>query len=420
MQSGEDSLNARRALPSTAASVLSHPNVRRWVTARFCSGVAVSMLRAAVLWDVYARSQSLAYVGLLGLLSFVPSPILALTGGVVADRADRRRIVLVAQAVELGCALLLFGLATLGTLPLPLIIGLYVLNGSAIAFESPSRQAILPSLAPKQDLARAVTVMSTAQALAFVSGPALAGALLAVSGSHLAYGAAALLLAVAWSFVARVRLERQPDTGPRPSPLRSLVEGFRFLASNRVVLAAMALDLFAVVFGGATAMLPVYADKILAVGPQGYGVLAASLDVGAVLMSALLLLLPPVERLGRAIVLGVLGYGAATIMFGLSRNVELSIVAYLLVGFCDQLSVVGRSALVQLSTPDELRGRVSAVNTVFILSSNQLTLAESGFVAALTSPTFAVVSGGVVVFVVTMVVLLLVPALWAARKVDAA
>lgn len=403
-------------MAASAMTVLKNVDVRRWVLARFASGAAVSMVRAAVLWDVYARSQSFAYVGLLGLLSFVPSPILALTGGIAADRFDRKRLVLGAQAVELVSATLLAVFAWMGTLPLPLLMGLYVLNGSALAFESPSRQAILPGLAPKEDLARAVTVMSTAQALAFVSGPAMAGLLLGVFGSHVAYAGAAVLLTSAWSLVARVNIRKVERTRPSVSPLRALLEGFVFLRSNKLVLAAMSLDLFAVVFGGATAMLPVYADKILHVGPGGYGILTASLDAGAVLMSALLLLLPPIERLGRAVVLGVLGYGAATIAFGVSRNIELSITTYMLVGFADQLSVVSRSALVQLSTPDELRGRVSAVNTVFILASNQLTLARSGFVAALTTPTFSVVSGGVIVFFVTGVVVLLVPEFYRMRQ----
>jgi hypothetical protein len=224
------------------------------------------------------------------------------------------------------------------------------------------------------------------------------------------------LLGLAWAFAARVTVPEVVRAADGSSPWSSLMEGFRFLRRSPVVLAAMTLDLFAVVFGGATAMLPVYAKDILAVGPRGYGVLSASLDVGAVATSLLLLFLPPVQRLGRTIVLGVLGYGVATIAFGLSRSYELSVAAYVAVGFFDQLSVVGRSALVQLSTPDELRGRVSSVNTVFILASNQLTLAESGFLAAMTSPTFSVVFGGGVVFVVTGVVVLLVPSLLRARQ----
>ena len=401
---------------SSAFSILAQPNVRSWVTARFCSGTGVSMLRATAIWDVYASTGSSVNVGLLGLLSFVPAPVLALTGGVVADRADRKRIVLLTQAVELACAVA-FTLSRLSNqLPMWLLFALYILNGAAIAFESPARQAVLPSLVQREDLGRAVTVMSTAHALSFVSGPAIAGLLLASFGTGYAYGGAALLLAIAWSFVARVSLVHTPSTEAKPSPLASLLEGFRFLRHNKLVLGAMTLDLFAVIFGGATAMLPVYADKILNVGPRGYGILAASLDVGAVMTSVVLLMLPPIKRLGRTVVLGVLGYGAATIAFGLSRNFELSIAAYVCVGIADQFSVVSRSALVQLSTPDALRGRVSSVNTLFILASNQLTLAESGFLAAVTSPTTSVVAGGVVVFVVTGLVLLFVPELYSSTQ----
>jgi MFS family permease len=374
------------------------------------------MLRTTALWNVYDSTGSPATVGLLGLVTFIPAPLLSLGGGVMADRADRKRIVLFAQAVELACAIGFAVADARGALSIALLFFLYALNGGAIAFESPARQAVLPSLVPREDLGRAVTVMSTAHALSFVSGPAIAGLLLASSGTTSAYLCAAVLLALAWSFVARVVVPEVVRSAEHPSPWSSLLEGFRFLRRSPVVLAAMTLDLFAVIFGGATAMLPVYAKDILAVGPRGYGLLSASLDVGAVAMSLLLLLLPPVQRLGRTIVLGVLGYGAATILFGLSRTFELSLAAYVAVGFFDQLSVVGRSALVQLSTPDELRGRVSSVNTVFILASNQLTLAESGFLAAVTSPTFSVVFGGGVVFAVTLTVLLVVPALLRARQ----
>jgi MFS family permease len=352
----------------------------------------------------------------LGLVTFLPAPLLSLGGGVMADRADRKRIVLSAQAVELACALGFAIAAARGALSTTLLFLLYAVNGGAIAFESPARQAVLPSLVAREDLGRAVTVMSTAHALSFVSGPALAGLLLASGGTTSAYACAAILLGLAWAFAARVTVPEVVRAADGSSPWSSLMEGFRFLRRSPVVLAAMTLDLFAVVFGGATAMLPVYAKDILAVGPRGYGVLSASLDVGAVATSLLLLFLPPVQRLGRTIVLGVLGYGVATIAFGLSRSYELSVAAYVAVGFFDQLSVVGRSALVQLSTPDELRGRVSSVNTVFILASNQLTLAESGFLAAMTSPTFSVVFGGGVVFVVTGVVVLLVPSLLRARQ----
>jgi MFS family permease len=401
---------------SISLSVLSRPYVRRWISARLCSGAGVSMLRTTALWNLYDATGSTVTVGLLGLVTFLPAPLLSLGGGVLADRADRKRIVLFAQAVELACALGFAIADARGVLSPTLLFLLYTVNGGAIAFESPARQAVLPTLVPREDLARAVTVMSTAHALSFVTGPALAGLLLASSGSTSAYACAACLLAVAWSFAVRVTVPRVTRAAEEPSPWTSLLEGFRFVRQSPVVLAAMSLDLIAVIFGGATAMLPVYAKDILAVGPRGYGVLYASLEVGAVATSVFLVFLPPVQRLGRTIVLGVLGYGTATIVFGLSRSFELSVAAYMAVGVFDQLSVVGRSALVQLSTPDELRGRVSSVNTVFILASNQLTLAESGFLAAMTSPTFSVVFGGGVVFVVTGVVVLLVPALLRARQ----
>jgi hypothetical protein len=192
----------------------------------------------------------------------------------------------------------------------------------------------------------------------------------------------------------------------------ALREGLSFVLKNKIVLGALTIDLFAVIFGGAAAMLPIYATDILHVGAQGYGVLAACLDVGALGTSIVMVFIPPIRRLGRAIILSVMVYGVATIAFGLSRSFPLSLACYFLVGVADQVSVVGRSTLVQMSTPDALRGRVSSVNMVFIIASNQLSVAESGFVAALASPTFAVVFGGIMVFVVVAVLLALIPAMW--------
>ena len=196
--------------------------------------------------------------------------------------------------------------------------------------------------------------------------------------------------------------------GQRIAPAFLAIVGLK----NRAVLGALSIDLFAVLFGGATAMLPVYASDILHVGAHGYGILAAALDVGAVATSLALLFLPPIRRLGRAIVISVLVYGMATIAFGLSRTFPMALCAYVMVGIADQVSVVSRSTLVQMSTPDDLRGRVSSVSMVFILASNQLSVAESGFVAAMTTPEFSVVAGGIMVFVVSAVIALVVPQLW--------
>lgn len=396
-----------------AVSILLKQNVRRWILARLAAGVAVTALRATVLWQVYDLTKSAALLGLTGLLSFLPSPFAALGGGLVADAYDRKRVVLGAQLVELACAAGLAAVASMSAVPVALLYAIYVLNGVALAFESPARQAMLPRLVTTEELPRAVTVMSTGQALAFVSGPAVAGLLIGWGGARASCALSVVLLFVSFAFVLGVH------EGPSAAPVTrsaigfgALREGLAFVMKNPVVLGALSVDLFAVIFGGASAMLPIYANDVLKVGAHGYGVLAACLDVGALTTSVVMLFVPPIRRLGRAIVIGVVVYGMATIAFGLSRSFPLSLLAYFVVGVADQVSVVGRSTLVQLSTPDHLRGRVSSVNMVFIIASNQLSVAESGFLAALTSPTFAVVSGGLMVFLVVFVLVLLVPALW--------
>ncbi len=401
----------------SALSVLRRVDVRRWVVSRLCAGIASTAIRATVLWVVYERTRSTALLGLIGLLSFLPSPFAALWGGLAADAYDRRRIVLGSQVVALSCAALFAVLTSLPSAHIGLLFGVYVLNGAALAFEAPARQSMLPRLVPKEELGRAVTVMSTAQALAFVTGPALAGLLIASGGPRLPCLVALGLFVAGLAMVLRMSLP--PAEGPRAAlGLEAIREGLRFVYGNKVVLGALSIDLFAVFFGGAAALLPVYAHDILQVGARGYGLLAAALDLGAVATSIALVMLPPIKRLGRAIVIAVVVYGFATITFGLSRSFPLSLAAYVLVGVADQVSVVSRSTLVQMSTPDHLRGRVSSVNMLFILASNQLSVAESGFVAALTSPRTSVVLGGVLVFLVAAVIAVLLPELWRYRRPD--
>ncbi len=396
--------------PTAFALLGRRPAVRRWVTARVCSGAAVTLLRASFLWQIYDLTKSPAMLGLTGLLSFVPAPVSSLLGGAIADAVDRRKVILVAQAVALVCALFLtFSDASSSIVPL---IALVVTNAAATAFEAPARQAMLPNLVPRDEFARAVTVMATAQSLAFMTGPALAGVLIGHGGVRFAFGVASALYVASIFFVRGLPTNAPTEAGLRGVSVAALREGLTFVLRNRPVLGAMTLDLFAVIFGGASALLPVYANDILAVGPRGYGVLTSALEVGAVLTSVLLLVLPPIRRVGRAIVLGVAVYGIATVGFGLSTVFPLSVALYALVGMADQVSVVSRAQVVQMSTPDELRGRVSSVNMVFIGASNQLSAAEAGFVAALTSPKVSVVSGGAMVLVVVLAVMVLVPALY--------
>jgi MFS family permease len=289
---------------------------------------------------------------------------------------------------------LLFFATTRGAISVPLLYAAVFINAVTFAFESPARQAFLPSLVAVTDFPRAVTYSSTAMALAFVTGPALSGVLIAGAGVDAAYaGFGALILGnlIGLAFVRPLR-----EVGARTPPsLRAVREGLAYVRSSPIVLGCMALDMFAVIFAGATALLPVYAKEILEVGPRGYGLLTASDPLGALAMALFLVTRPTIERTGPVLLAAVAVFGLATLGFGLSRSFPLSLALYFLVGAADQVSVVLRATVVQLTTPDALRGRVSAVNMIFINASNQLGAVESGFLAAATSATFAVVFGGI-------------------------
>jgi MFS family permease len=372
--------------------------------------MAITLLRSAVYWHVFELSGSNAAVGTVGLVQFLPALALTLVGGAVADAYDRLRVMRLSQLPYLGSAALLF-VATQGdAISVPLIYAAVFANAVAAAFDSPARQALLPSLVPTSAFPRAVTISSTAMALALASGPALAGGLIWAFGIEAAYGTYGLLVVANLVGLAFMRpLRVTPER--RTASWQAVREGLAFVRGNPVVLGCMALDMFAVVLGSAVALLPAYANDILQVGPRGYGLLASSLELGALAMSIVLVLRRPVERAGPALLVAVVVYGLATVAFGLSRWFPLSIGLYMLVGAADQVSVVMRHTAVQLSTPDALRGRVSAVNMVFIHASNQLGAAESGYLAAWTSPTFAVVFGGLGCLAVAAWATLRLPAL---------
>jgi len=381
-----------------------------YLGSRFCAAAAMTLMRAGVAWHVFSVTGSAFHLGLVGLVQFIPAFSLMLVGGAVADVYDRRRIMMAAQTVSLLASSALLVSALRGPVTLGALYATIVVVAAAGAFDSPARASVLPMIVPREVFPRAVTIASTNQALAFASGPALAGVLIAAAGPASVYGAYALLLCASIAglfFLPPVR----PD-GPRRAPtLRAIAEGLAFVRRRRIVLACMLLDMLAVIFGGVTALLPIYANEILQVGPRGYGLLTSSLELGALATSVVLIGLPPIRRAGRALLVAVSVYGLATIVFGLSRWFPLSIAAYVLVGVADQVSVVMRSTTIQLSTPDELRGRVSAINMMFIGASNQLGAAESGFLAALTNAPFAAVSGGVVSLVVVTIIAATLPEL---------
>jgi MFS family permease len=388
-----------------------------YLASRFCNAAAMMMLRAAIAWHVYALSHSAFHLGLIGLVQFVPVLGLMLVGGALADTYDRRTIMMMAQAVPLAGSLVLWLATRSGVASLPLLYGMVVTVGAAWAFDSPSRASLLPTLVSREAFPRAVTIAATNQALAFTTGPAVCGWVIAAADVASAYAVQAGLIAVSLGALALLRARRTGAVRALVS-LAAIREGVRFVRRTPVVLGCMTLDMFAVIFGGAAALLPVYATEILRVGPRGYGLLTSSLELGALVTSLALTVLPPVRRAGRALVVAVGAYGVATIVFGLSRWFPLSVLAYAAVGMADQVSVVMRGTAIQLSTPDALRGRVSSVNMTFIGASNQLGAAESGFVAALTSAPFSVVSGGVGSLLVLAAVVTRLPQLLRYRTDD--
>ena len=381
-----------------------------YLASRFCTAAATMMFRAAIAWHVFALSHSAFHLGLVGLVQFVPVFCLMLVGGALADTYDRRTIMMLAQAVPLTCSVVLWLATRSGVASLPLLYAVVVAVGAAWAFDSPSRAALLPTLVAREAFPRAVTIAATNQALAFTTGPALCGWVIAAADVATVYAVQAALIAASLAALAPLRSGRRATAGGVVS-LAAIREGLRFVRRNAVVLGCMTLDMFAVIFGGAAVLLPIYATEILRVGPQGYGLLTSSLELGALVTSLALTLLPPLRRAGPALLAAVGVYGLATVVFGLSRCFPLSVLAYMTVGMADQVSVVMRGTAIQLSTPDALRGRVSSVNMIFIGASNQLGAAESGFVAALTSAPFSVVSGGVASLLVLAIVAALLPEL---------
>ncbi|MEO6398054.1 MAG: MFS transporter [Tepidiformaceae bacterium] len=375
-------------------AALRQPNFCVYAVGRLAATMAHTLLAAAIAWHVYEISGSAFQLAMLGLARFLPSLGLSLVGGAFADSHDRRRIVMLSQVVPLAASTTLLLATRHGLSDLPLFYAAVLVVALSSAFENPARQAMLPQIVKKDTFPNAIVVSSTIQSLGFVSGPALGGLMIATVGVEGAYALHIALLAISIAALTVLKL-RPPEGERRKVSIAGITEGVRFVLHRQVLLGAMTLDMFAVIFGGATALLPVYAKDILKVGPGGYGLLSASLEAGALLMAVGLIFLPPIRQAGRALLITVALFGIGTIVFGFSRSFPLSLATYMFIGMADQISVVLRQTTVQLSTPDELRGRVSSVNMLFIGASNQLGAVESGLVAAVTTATFAVVSGGI-------------------------
>ena len=373
-------------------SLASYPSFIRFWAGRVAGTMGNQMVMVAVGWQMYDLTHSAWNLGLVGLFQFIPALALALVSGHVADRHDRRRIVSMTLTLQLLAALLLLLATHEGWISRDLILGVSLLLGVARSFQMTAQQALTPLLVPGSILARAMAFSSSGNQAAIIGGPALGGFLYA-AGAGVVYLACAVLFVIGASLVWSARYDHKPV--PRaPVTLDTLLAGVRFIRAKPVVLGAISLDLFAVLLGGAVALLPIYARDILHVGPEGLGLLRGAPAMGALLMSLVLARWTIRSRAGAILFACVAVFGLTTIVFGLSHWFWLSMVALFINGAVDMVSVVVRQTLVQLDTPDEMRGRVSAVNAIFIGASNQLGEFESGATAALFGPVGAVVLGG--------------------------
>ena len=397
------------SIPVPGTSILRHKPFASFLSARVSSSIAFQIQGVAVGWQIYALTGSAFYLGLVGLAQFLPMFLLTLVAGHVADRYDRRLIARLCEIAE-GLAAGALALCTFtGWQSKETILALIFVLGAARAFEMPTMQALVPRLVPGPLITRAFAWSASAHQTASIVGPALGGLLYAI-GPTPTYGIACILFFSASSFVGLIRIEQAASKLER-TVARSVFAGIAFIRSRPVILGAISLDLFAVLLGGATALLPVYARDILVTGPWGLGLLRSAPAVGALAMSVFLTRHPPERRVGLIMFGAVATFGVATILFAVSTSFLLSLGILVVLGAADVISVVIRSSLVQIGTPDEMRGRVSAVNSIFIGTSNQLGEFESGLTAALFGVVPAVLIGGAGTIVVVILWMYLFPQL---------
>jgi MFS family permease len=391
-------------------SSLKRPAFTRFWIGETATVLAYQMLVVAVGWQTYDLTESALALGFIGLFHFATQFTLLLPAGHFADRHDRRRIALGAQLVQLAVAAAYTGANLAGTMNTAFIYGGSLVIGAAQAFQNPSIRSMLPALVERKDLPQCIAWAGAARKMAVIAGPALGGVIYLVGPAYV-YGTAAVFFVVAGILLVSVKMPHalRPH---EPATLKTLFGGISYIRSNPVVLGAITLDLFATLLGGVTALLPIYARDILATGPSGLGILRAAPAVGAIVVSAVMVRAPLSRHVGRTMFVCVAVFGMATIVFGVSGSFALSVIALGVLGAADMISVVIRTSLIQLETPDHMRGRVSSVNSMFTSTSNQLGQFESGVVAALVGTVPSVVIGGVGTLIVAAVCVKLFPSLY--------
>lgn len=402
-------------------AALAYPDFRRFAFGRFVATLVWQMLGVAVGWQVYATTRNPLDLGLVGLAQFLPFFVLVLPGGQLADRTDRRIVMLIAYVIDAACIAVLIGFSLSGSRDVMWVFVAMALLGAARALWMPAGQAMVVNLVPSSVFPSAVALNSMLFEVAVIVGPALGGLIYALGesrqsplGALLVYVVALALMAIVIALFVAIRPRPMTRVSTSAS-WRELTEGLRFVFRRRTVLGAISLDLFAVLFGGATALLPMFAADILKVGPQGLGILRTAPGVGAALVAIWLARRPISRHVGLWMFGGVAVFGLATVVFGLSTSFWLSVAALVCLGAGDMVSVFVRHLLVQLETPDEIRGRVSAVSAMFIGASNELGEFESGLTASWWGPVRAVTYGGLACLVVVATYLKLFPEL---RRLD--
>jgi MFS family permease len=396
-------------IPAGSGALLKHPSFLLFVISRSFSRFSGQIAAVAVGWQIYDLTGSAFDLGMVGLVQFLPTALLVFVAGHAADRYQRKRVVQICLLVEALTALFLAWGAYAGWLTVLQIFVAMAVLGTAGAFESPATAALLPLIAPQGSLQRATAIASGVGQIATITGPALGGLAYAVAPA-IPYGMMVAFCLLSAILMGAIHLTQAAVVRDAATPA-DLFAGVRFVRNNPAILGTISLDLFAVLLGGATALLPIYARDILRTGPLGLGILRAAPAVGALLMTAVLARHAINRRVGMRMFQAVIVFGVATVVFAASRSMALSVVALAIMGAADTVSVVIRFSLVQLATPDEMRGRVGAVNFLFINASNQLGQFESGVTAALMGAMPAAVLGGVGTIAIALLWMKLFPTL---------
>ena len=384
-------------------AALRYSEFRLLLIGRFITSLGNQMLSVAIGWELWLRTHNAFALGLVGLVQVIPVILLSLPAGHVADQYNRKRIVFFTQLLLGLCSL---GLAALSFTQGPLVLIYLCLLGIGIAraFNDPASATLIPQTVPPEMFSSAATWSSSSWQLAAIIGPALAGLALATLNSVTFVYLFDFLAAITFLVLISLIKGRPLALSRKAATLDSLAEGLRFMRSSKIILAAITLDMFAVLFGGAVTLLPVYATDILKVGPQGLGFMRAAPSIGAMIMAFSLVHLPPLKNAGTTLLIAVAGFGAATIMFGLSTSFWFSMSMLILLGALDNISVVIRGTLILTRTPDEMRGRISSVNSIFIGVSNELGGFESGLTAGWFGPIISVVAGGILTIVTVLAI----------------